>query len=346
VLKGALVGVGHVALQGHLPGWLEEERVQLVAAADTHRPRLDLVREQLPELRCYASAEELLAAEEELDFVDVCTPPASHADVVWLALQKGLHVLCEKPLVIRPEELPGLMELAEEKERVLFTVHNWKHAPLLSKVSEAVHQQRVGQVQKVSWQTLRSQPAIATGAAGENWRVDHNLSGGGILVDHGWHALYVLQEWLGVPKWIASSLATRKHKQWALEDTADVYLQYDGDVTAQVYLTWAADERRNRVEIAGSDGLMVAEGRSLSLNRGAHEERWGFPASISEGSHHPEWFQGVVRGFLAEIEGEASRENLSQAALCLKLLALAQVSSRTGGDWVAVDAAAAESQPA
>jgi predicted dehydrogenase len=344
MLKGALIGVGNVALHGHLPGWQQESGVQLVAAADTHPARLELLRQQLPELRGYATAEELFVTEQELDFVDVCTPPATHADLVWLALQRGLHVLCEKPLVIRPEELPGLMELAEEKDRVLYTVHNWRHAPLLAKISEAVHQRRVGELQKVSWQTLRSQPAVGSGASGESWRADPRLSGGGILVDHGWHALYVLHDWLGVPRWIAASLTTKKHKQWELEDTADLYLQYDGDVTAQVYLTWAADERRNRVEIGGSDGLLVGDGRALTLTRGVREERWGFPSSLSEGSHHPDWFHGVVRGFLAEVEGEARRENLAQAALCLKLVALAQVSSQTGGDWVAVDGA--EPQPA
>lgn len=51
--------------------------------------------------------------------------------------------------------------------------------------------------------------------------------------------------------------------------------------------------------------------------------RWDFPHSVSEGSHHPEWFTGVIRGFLAEVTG-------------LALVDLARQSQRHDGAWVEV----------
>ena len=52
---------------------------------------------------------------EALDFVDICTPPSSHAPLIEAALTRGLHVLCEKPLVRAPEELARLAGLARRR---------------------------------------------------------------------------------------------------------------------------------------------------------------------------------------------------------------------------------------
>jgi predicted dehydrogenase len=248
MLKGALLGTGHVAVQGHLPGWIERGDVNIVAAADGRPDRLEALAEVLPNARRYASAEELIAS-ESLDFVDICTPPASHAALARAALDRSLHVLCEKPLVLSPEELRGLPSLAAEKERTLFTVHNWRHAPVLARIGELLRSGAIGEVRHCRWETLRDRPAAAAGDA-ENWRVGPPSSGGGVLVDHGWHALYVLQAWMPTtPRTVAARLSTRKHKDFAGEDTAELML-FHPSASAEILLTWAADERANRIELS------------------------------------------------------------------------------------------------
>src|SRR5438552_1124101 len=72
-----------------------------------------------------------LMADAEPDFVDICTPPSSHAMLIRQALERGAHVLCEKPLVGSLEELRALVDLAAGTGRVLHTVHNWHHAPIV-----------------------------------------------------------------------------------------------------------------------------------------------------------------------------------------------------------------------
>src|SRR5712692_8920552 len=195
MLRGAIVGVGNVALAGHLPAWLERADVSLIAASDPRESGRAKLESLVPGgIRWYASAAELLGR-ETLDFVDVCVPPALHAEISAVALERGLHVLCEKPLVVRPAELPDLAALAARAGRVLHTVHNWSHAPILAKTRELLEAGAVGQVRRCLWQTLRREPAAASGR--ENWRIDPALSGGGVLVDHGWHAFYVLAGWMG-----------------------------------------------------------------------------------------------------------------------------------------------------
>ena len=335
MLRGALIGVGHVARNGHLPGWKGRLEATLVAAADARPDGREAFLAAFPEARWYGSAEELLSAEGSLDFVDVCTPPWLHVPVSRAALEAGCHVLCEKPLALSAEDLPALGALARRKGRALVTVHNWKHAPALAKITELLQGGSVGAVRSVRWETLRSQPAVAAGEKG-NWRVDPAQSGGGILVDHGWHALYVLRQWLGgSPQAVSARLETRKHREFAIEDTATVRLDWNG-AACEVFLTWAAPERRNRVAIEGDRGRLSLDGGRIALESDGGVQAWDLP-SISKGSHHPEWFRGVVEEFLGEVGEPASRgRNFEEAVLCATLLARARESSGQAAARLAV----------
>lgn len=334
--RGAVLGVGHVAVGGHLPGWRARGDVEIVAAADARPERRALLQETFPDARWYGSASELLEA-QDLDFVDICTPPSSHAELVRMALERSLHVLCEKPLVLSPEELRGLPALAASRDRTVCTVHNWLHAPALSRITSLLREGAIGQARRARWETLRDRPAVAVGDR-DNWRVDPALSGGGILVDHGWHAIYALSAWMGgAPRQVAARLETRKHSQWAIEDTATAFLAYPS-ASAEIFLTWASDVRANRVEIEGTGGMLRLDGGRLTLESATAAPReWELP-SLTEGSHHPDWFGGVIEEFLGEIDDGASRgRNLAQAAQCVQVLALARESSRRSGAPISLD---------
>ncbi len=337
MLRGAILGFGHVAARGHAPGWCARSDIEIVAGADARLERRDAFLAAFPQARWYSTAEDLLSR-EELDFVDICTPPGSHAMLVRQALARSLHVLCEKPLVVSPEELRGLPALSAEKERTLYTVHNWRHAPAVAKIGEVIRSGALGEVRRVRWQTLRDKPAVAVGDA-SNWRVDP-ASGGGILVDHGWHAFYVVSAWLeAVPRTVAARLETRKHRDWPIEDTADLFLVYPA-ASAEVFLTWADSERANRAEISGTKGVLRLDGGSLTLlDRDAARtvEQWSVP-SLTDGSHHPDWFAGVIAGFLDEITDAKWRgRNLAEATLCANVMALARESNRQGGVPLAIE---------
>ena len=79
-----------------------------------------------------------LLSGEKLDFVDICAPPGSHAALIERALDAGLHVLSEKPLVTRVEDAERVAGAAARSGRVLHTVHNWLYAPVCRKISALV----------------------------------------------------------------------------------------------------------------------------------------------------------------------------------------------------------------
>ena len=328
--RGAIIGLGNVAVHGHLPGWLARPDVEIVAATDLRAAQRATCEARPPGARWHDSAESLLA-EPGLDFVDICTPPSSHAALIRAALGRGLHVLCEKPLVRSLEELGPVAAFAQASGRVLHTVHNWHHAPIVRRAAELVRGGQIGALTRVVWHTLRTKPAVAGDGHGDNWRLDP-LAGGGVLSDHGWHACYVIQRWVGAwPTAVSARLTTRRHKRWHVEDTATLRL-YFPEATAEMLLTWAADERRNWAALEGTSGRIELHDDTLVLTRGSAEKRWPCPP-LSNGSHHPDWFGAVAGQFLSEMNGAApSGANLAEATLCVTVESLARESSRRGGE--------------
>jgi predicted dehydrogenase len=165
---------------------------------------------------------------------------------------------------------------------------------MLSLTDELIRQGEIGRVRRVVWETLRVRPAAAGDGSEANWRVNPAVAGGGVLTDHGWHVFYVVPAWVGSrPLSVGARLETRRHTTFAVEDTASVRLEF-ADATADVLLTWAAEERRNRVEVHGTEGRIELQGDTLVLTGKDGERRWPGLPPLSDGSHHPEWFHKVA----------------------------------------------------
>lgn len=336
MLRGAIIGLGNVSAGAHVPGWARRRDARIVAVTDARPERRAVVATALPGARWYDTAEGLLA-EAELDFVDVCTPPSSHAALVRAALARDLHVLCEKPLVHSMAELCELVELATAAKRALYTVHNWHHAPIVRRARELAREGAIGRVTRVVWETLRVKPAATQDEGSGNWRLDPAVAGGGVLSDHGWHVFYILHAWLGeLPTAVSARLETRRHTRYPVEDTATVRVTFPG-ASAEILLTWAADVRANRAELSGTAGSLELQDELLVHRSAAGDRRWPCPPPLSNGSVHPDWFDPVLDEFVAAARGYASHTaNLLEASVCVALQAAAWESNRRGGLDVAV----------
>jgi len=337
LLRGAFIGFGNVAAKGHLSGWQSRNDVEIVAAADTAAARREDFLAACPDGRWYDTVSDLLAG-ETLDFVDICTPPGNHAALIEQALNADLHILCEKPLVTRMEDALAVDAAAARAGRVVHTVHNWLEAPICRKISALIAEGAIGTLRSIRWRTLRTAPAAAAAHdRGANWRVDPTMAGGGILFDHGWHALYCIIRWAGgAPRGVAAALETRRFHEWPLEDTAMLTLDLAA-ARAHIYLTWAADERANHIDVEGELGEICVAGDCVLLRSPGGERRWPCPPSLSEGSQHPDWFAGVAEDFCAAAT-RGNKGNLDEALICARLIDLARRSSAAGGTRLSFDA--------
>ncbi|OFV88526.1 MAG: hypothetical protein A3J75_04260 [Acidobacteria bacterium RBG_16_68_9] len=327
IRRGALLGFGNVAAQGHVPAWGDRRDFQIVAVADPDPQRRALAARLLPAAHLYADAATLLE-QERLDFVDIATPPALHASQVAAAAATGCHILCEKPLATSWSDHERAAAAVRASGATLFTVHNWKHAAQFRHVATLLADGALGRLRRIRFDVIRNGQAVSVGSA---WRTQASLAGGGILVDHGWHAFYLLLALAGErPQQISASIERRRDTAGDVEDTASCTVEFPS-LVGELWLTWAGSERRTRWQLVGERGSVEVEEDRLELRRGGVTEHIVFPQSLSAGSHHPDWFGGVIDGFKREVTLPSVRgENLAEAELCLLLTTLAYESARQG----------------
>ncbi len=325
-LRGAIVGFGAVAAEGHLPGWATRPEVQIVAICDPVAERRHLALRILKGVRVYDDPGLMLDGERP-DLVDVASPPAFHAAAVRAALEFGAHVMVEKPLCLGLEEFDSLVELARIRGRVLMCVHNWKHAPAYRRAFELVASGRLGTVREITLERLRTGPAGGEGP-GARWRRDPAL-GGGILIDHGWHALYLAQWLMGgaAPRLTTSRLGD--NRAGGAEEEADLQLAFAGDRRAAIHLSWHAAARRTSASIRGDLATLELEGNSLRLKE-AHACHDLAVIDAADDSYHAAWFGSLAGEFERAISlggGTIVAANLAESRAALAIILQARATA-------------------
>ncbi len=314
MLRGAIIGFGAVAENGHWPAYARSTDLEVVAVVDCSEERRAAARRLSAGLETFATIEEL-AQNTALDFVDICTPPALHAELVLAALRHGWNVLCEKPLVLDPADIEKIRGAVRESGRAVVPVHNWKYAPIIRRATEALRSGTIGQLQHVEIETLRFEDCAAVDPANPSWRRNPAMAGGGILFDHGWHAIYLARHWFNQEP-IGITAALHKVPDAGIEDEATLKLDFRvGD--ANIFLTWRSSGRSNRMRLTGEHGGIAINDDTLIIG----DQSTRFDLALSRGSHHADWFEAMLPDVAASFRSpEKSQAAFGEAAVCLSVI--------------------------
>lgn len=354
-LRGAVVGYGFIAENGHVPAYIDrgarEADVKIVAVADVCAARRALVKQRMPEVRVYETHGALLAAESaHLDFVDVAAPPYAHAEIAHAAFDKGLHVLCEKPIALEVEQARNILLHALDAKRVFFPCHNYKHAPVIKAVRRVLESGRIGKVRSVSLHTYRNTHAKGVPEWSRDWRRERKFSGGGIAMDHGSHTFYLAFDWLsGFPTAVTAKMSTLG--DFDTEDNFTCSLTFPGGI-ANAYLTWTAGVRKVIYTIQGAHGAITVQDDEIEVaqmrttdgpdvGKGAvdwHVERQVLRSDWMDASHVT-WFDSLFDQFRTAIDdGEYVGDEAMQAFRCIEVICTAYASARDGSRELSLDA--------
>ena len=149
VITAVLIGAG---LRG---GWVyaayaqsHPEDLKIVAVAEPDEERRNLIAEVhgIPEERCYQDYRELLEEEKMADCALVCTQDTMHFEPVTKALEKGYHVLCEKPMSPDASEIVTMGNMAEKYGRILMICHVLRYSSFFSRIKNLIEEDRLGRL--------------------------------------------------------------------------------------------------------------------------------------------------------------------------------------------------------
>ncbi|MEP7346280.1 MAG: Gfo/Idh/MocA family oxidoreductase [Gemmatimonadaceae bacterium] len=139
-----VLGAGAWATLAHIPGFLRDDRCELVAIADPQGALANSAAKAFGIPAVYATHAELLAR-EDIDLVDVCTPSATHFELAWQALEAGKHVLCEKPVAFDYRDTLRAHALARSRRLKTKLGFTFRYAPAMRYMKHLIDQGYIGE---------------------------------------------------------------------------------------------------------------------------------------------------------------------------------------------------------
>ncbi|MGH2389269.1 MAG: Gfo/Idh/MocA family protein, partial [Chloroflexota bacterium] len=200
------------------------------------------------------------------------------------------------------------------------TINTWVQSDLHRLVTQAVAEGAIGAVRHVTLRTLRPDCALGVATWQPRWRTDPAYAGGGIVLDHGWHQLYLMARWIGAaPTGVQARLRTVHALHAPVEDEADIDLTFP-NATGRIELSWASARRVNDGEIIGTRGRIKIEDDRLAIQCGDDMHIMPYGERLSDSSYHPEWFQALFTRVRADDQRHEGLRNLREAEMLISTL--------------------------
>ena len=318
VYRGVLLGLGGIARSGHLPAFQSDPKV-------ASRLRIvGIVEEAMSAPSTFLgipllSRPEQLADLGPIDFVDICTPTASHLELSLWGLSQGYHVLCEKPVAVNRAEAATLAAAAHEAGRVVMPCHQYRFNPVWLRVKRWLDEGVIGRWHLAEFRVYRLAADLGAGRDDVPWRGRRAAGRGGVLLDHGTHLVYELLDVAGPPQEVRAWTGRLRHGGYDVEDTAQLVFSYP-DRMATMFLTWAARRRETEIRFIGERGSITWSGGILTLEQGGQMESFDHTADLDK-SAYATWFAGLFHDFATTLDsGDRARPmaDIAQVAAVLE----------------------------
>ena len=353
MIRVALIGLGKTGV-AHLAILRSHPDVEFAAVCDNTAFVLDVLSKYTG-VKTYPDYKAVFAA-ETLDAVVVATPSRVRAEIVRAALDRGLHVFCERPFCPDIAEAHELAALAEAKGLVTQVGYPFRFVGAFREARRLLDRSAIGRVHHVR---AEAYGPVVLRPKGSTWRTTKS-EGGGCLHDCASHAIDLMNFVVGAPVEVTGSLL---NKVFSADVDDEVYasFRYPGGATGQLAANWSDDSFRKmsmKLSIWGTAGRIVADRQEIQTHyRGDDGDALGlakgwnvrYTTELTE----PVWYH--LRGeeysaqidcFLRQIRDGARNPDFSFASGLRTDIVIDQVLRNAAGERQAAAApAAAASRP-
>jgi len=268
---------------------------EVIGVADIRKPVADSLAEVLncPSFDSYTA----LSDECSPDAVLVCTPPASHPEICHYFIERGVHVLCEKPFAISAKEAIGVVDAAKEKGVTITMASKFRYVGDVIKAKQIVDSGILGDI------VLFENAFTARVGMAARWNSDSTISGGGVLIDNGTHSFDIARYFLG-PLAEVQVMEGKRNQGLDVEETVRIFVRSQKGVIGNIDLSWSINKELDRfISIYGSRGTVVVGWKESKYSQLSSSEWVVFGGGYDKVSA----FRNQLQNFTKAIRGE---ENL------------------------------------
>ncbi len=277
-----MVGGGSDAFIGaiHRRGAFMDNLIELVCGCFSVNPEISKSSGKeyfLPEQRVYENYHEMfqkemeLPVEERMDFVTIVTPNKWHFEPAMMALERGIHVVLDKPMTFSLQEAIQLKEKVEETGLVLALTHVYSGYPAVKEAKTRIANGELGKLRKVYVEYTQgwlSQRIELQGGNNAGWRTNPATTGkAGCMGDIGTHAWHLAEYVTGLKvQEVCADLQTYVEGR-PVDDDGALLLRMEEGVTGVLMATQIATGEANniRIRVYGDKGGL--EWRQMDPNR-------------------------------------------------------------------------------
>ena len=208
-----------------------------------------------------AEREASLPTGERIDFVSIVTPNHLHFRVAKAFIERGIHVICDKPMTTTLEDAEALARLVREREVVFALTHNYSGYPLVKQARALVRSGALGSVRKVVAEYSQgwlSTLVEATGQKQADWRTDPARAGAGAIGDIGSHAEHLARYVTGLEIERLYADVTTFVEGRRIDDDANMLIQYRAGAKGVLFCSQISlgEENRLSLRVYGTEGAL------------------------------------------------------------------------------------------
>ena len=245
-MKVGIIGCGSIA-QSHMAACNELSDVQLNTVVDINPQAVEQAKEIYSCQTTYTDYKEMFK-QEDLDTVCICTPPVTHREICLAAIEVGCHVLCEKPFMLSSEDAALVLAEGKKQKVQVAMASKFRFVQDVRKARDMILSGRLGDV--IYYENVFCGPVDMT----QRWNSNPEVSGGGVLMDNGPHALDLARYLLG-PISSIQARNTRQMQALEVEDTTAVAFETQSGVQGRILLSWSIPKQQpTLIEIYGTKG--------------------------------------------------------------------------------------------
>lgn len=260
MLKGGIVGLGkmgisHAAIVGAHPS------VEFVAVCDTSSLVLDAFK-KYTKINTYSDYLKMLE-NETLDFLVIATPTKFHYPMVKSALEKNIHVFCEKPFSLTSKEGAALVEMA--KQRSLINQVGY-HNHFIGTFRELDRLLQDGVIGEIVHFTGEAYGPVVTKEKGGTWRSKPE-EGGGCMFDFASHVINLIQEVVGRPVKVNGALLKSVYSK-GVEDAVYSLLTLENKISGVLLVNWSDETYRKMstsLTVEGKKGKIICDATEIKI---------------------------------------------------------------------------------